>query len=212
MTTRTATIVIGALIAVVIGAAWYWYGSLPDPIASHWNAAGEADGVMAKFWGLALFPLVMGGLFGLFLLIPVIDPLRRNIEGFRREFNIFFIAIIAFFTYLFALVLAWNFGARFPFGGAIAPALGALIFLIGVILPRTKRNWFFGIRTPWTLSSDRAWTETHRLGGRLFQIAGILAVGGAIAPSYAFVLAIGPLIAAVLILLPYSYIAYRRER
>jgi uncharacterized membrane protein len=95
---------------------------------------------------------------------------------------------------------------------AMLPALGILFFFVGYMMRRAKRNFFIGIRTPWTLSSDRVWDETHRLGSLLFMISGVLAflgsfLGGMIAFWFLFV----PLIGSTLFTLVYSYILYQRE-
>jgi len=98
-------------------------------------------------------------------------------------------------------------------GSALLPALGLFIFFMGFLLEKTKRNWFIGIRTPWTLSSDKVWEETHRLGATLFKISGLLAILGAFLPEIAFWLMFIPLIGSSLFLVVYSYLLYaRRER
>ncbi|MDO8755746.1 MAG: SdpI family protein, partial [Anaerolineales bacterium] len=82
----------------------------------------------------------------------------------------------------------------------------------GFLLRRAKRNWFIGIRTPWTLSSDRVWNETHRLGSPLFMASGGLALLGAFfSGTIAFWLMFVPLIGSTLFLVIYSYVLYQRE-
>jgi uncharacterized membrane protein len=80
------------------------------------------------------------------------------------------------------------------------------------MLRQAKRNFFIGIRTPWTLSSDRVWEETHRLGAVLFMISGALAfIGGLFGGTTAFWLMFIPIMGSTLFLLVYSYVLYRRE-
>ena len=95
----------------------------------------------------------------------------------------------------------------------MVPALALLWYLLGVFLSKTKRNWFVGIRTPWTLSSDEVWDKTHALSAQLFKLVGILSLVGiffsnAISIFFILVPAIGVTIAAVV----YSYVAYRQLR
>ena len=47
-----------------------------------------------------------------------------------------------------------------------------LFVLLGNYLGKSHPNWFAGVRTPWTLSSDYAWEKTHRWAGRLFVLTG----------------------------------------
>ena len=175
MSTRTTIIIslIAILAATVASAAIY--PRLPEMAASHWNAAGQVDGYMPRFWAAFLMPLVSTGLLLLFLAIPVIDPLKANIAKFRTYYNGFIALIIVFMLFIHAITLAWNLGYdQFNIGNAIIPAVGLILIFAGVITMKAKRNFFIGIRTPWTLSDDTVWEETHKLGGKLFIAAGII--------------------------------------
>lgn len=212
MSTRT-TLVISILLilaAALFGALFY--PQLPERMASHWNLNNQVDGYISRFWGAFLMPLISLGLLVLFMLIPQIDPLKANIAQFRGYFNTFILLLIIFMAYLHGLTLAWNLGyTGFNMGSALLPALGLFIFFIGFLLEKAKRNWFIGIRTPWTLSSDKVWDETHRLGATLFKISGLLAILGAFLPEIAFWLMFLPLIGSSLFLVVYSYVLYARQ-
>jgi uncharacterized membrane protein len=160
-----------------------------------------------------LLPLFALGMLGLFLVIPSIDPLKANIAQFRETFNLFITLVVAFMVYIHILSLRWNLGyTDFGMSQAMLPAMGVLFFFIGYLLRRAKRNFFIGIRTPWTLSSDRVWEETHRLGSVLFMISGVFAlVGSFFGGMTAFWLFFVPVIGSTLITLVYSYVAYQRE-
>jgi uncharacterized membrane protein len=95
---------------------------------------------------------------------------------------------------------------------AMLPALGVLFIFVGYLMRKAKRNFFIGIRTPWTLSSDRVWDETHRVGSVMFMVAGVLAfLGSLFGGTTAFWLIFVPIMASVLVTLVYSYILYQRE-
>jgi len=213
MTKKTTNIILLMLIAAaaIIGAILY--PSLPDKVASHWNAAGEADGTMSKFWGVFLLPMIMAGLFLLYLIIPRVDPLRANIESFRKHYNIFWVFMFAFFIYIFGLTMVWNLGHRFNFTMTIIPAMSALLYAIGFIIEKSKRNWFVGIRTPWTLSSDIVWEKTHKLGGKLFKVAAVLSLFGLFLRGESAIVAtlIVPVMAVSVITIVYSYLEFRRQ-
>jgi uncharacterized membrane protein len=211
MNTRTSIIIIVILILIGVIAGALLYNRLPDPVASHWNERGVVDGYMARFWGVWMMPLVATGMFLLFLLIPLIDPLKANIAAFREYFNTFIVLFVAFLLYIHGLTLAWNLGYRFDMGGAMLPALGLFFIYAGVLIGKAKRNWFIGIRTPWTLSSNTVWAETHRIGAKLFMASGILALIGAFFGPYAVWFIMVPLIGSSLFLLVYSYVLYQRE-
>lgn len=212
MSTRTTHITLLAVTAIMFIVGAWVYPSFPERVASHWNAAGEADGTMRKFWGVFFVPFLMLGMYLLYLVIPRIDPLKKNIASFSSAYNALWVFIFLFFAYIFGLTLAWNLGLRFNFMTAIIPAMAALFFVIGAVMERSKRNWFMGIRTPWTLSSDIVWEKTHRLGGKLFKIAGVASLLSVVVPpTYAVFTLIIPILLVSLVTLVYSYAIYRRE-
>jgi uncharacterized membrane protein len=168
---------------------------------------------MSKFWGVFLMPIVTLGMLALFLVIPNIDPLKANIAQFRGVFNLFITFFIGFMIYIHVLTLIWNLGhTNFGLSKAMLPAMGLLFILIGSMLRQAKRNFFIGIRTPWTLSSDTVWDKTHQLGAVLFMASGVLAViGGFFGGMVAFWMLMVPLMGSTIFLLIYSYVLYQRE-
>lgn len=213
MSTRTTTIVVLLMVLAAILVGSLLWDRLPDPMASHWNVNDQVDGYMPKFWGVFMLPLITLGMFVLFLAVPSIDPLKANIAQFREAFNLFIVLIVGFMLYLFGLTLVWNLGySDFKMSGAMLPAIGLLFIFIGFLMRQAKRNFFIGIRTPWTLSSDSVWNETHRVGAILFIISGALAfIGGFFGGTVAFWMLFAPLVGSTLFLLVYSYLLYRRE-
>ena len=213
MNTRLTTIIVLVLILAATIAGVSLWNRLPDHMASHWNINDQVDGYMSKFWGVFLMPLITLGMFLLFLVIPNIDPLKANIAQFRDAFNLFIVLIVGFMVYLYTLTLLWNLGYKnFGLGKAMMPALGVLLIFVGYMLRKAKRNFFIGIRTPWTLSSDRVWDETHRIGAILFTISGMLALlGSFFGGMTAFVMLMVPILGSAIFLVIYSYILYRRE-
>ncbi|HEX6269974.1 MAG TPA: SdpI family protein [Anaerolineales bacterium] len=213
MNTRLTTIIVLVMVLVATVAGVSLWNRLPDQMASHWNVNDQVDGYMSKSWGVFMMPLVTLGMFLLFLLIPNIDPLKANIAKFRETFNLFITFIVVFMIYVHALTLLWNLGyTNLGIGKAMLPAMGLLFIVIGSLLRKAKRNWFIGIRTPWTLSSDKVWDEIHRIGGILFMISGVLAViGGFFGGIIAFWSIMIPVFGTTTFLLVYSYVLYQRE-
>ncbi len=209
---RKSTLVIIIIILLSFVISVWVYPQMPEKVASHWNAQGQVDGYMSRFWGLFLMPIISVGLFLLFLIIPKIDPLKANIEKFRKYFDWFIVLIFVFLFYIFMLTVLWNVGVRYNMSVAIIPALGLLFFYIGILLQKAKRNWFIGIRTPWTLSSDRVWDKTHKLGSKLFMIAGVIAIIGVLFPRYTIWLIIVPVILVAIYTMVYSYFEYQKEK
>lgn len=208
---KKAQIITIIIILISFAVGVYFYPQFPDKMASHWNIQGEVDGYISKFWGAFLMPIVSLGLFLLFLLIPRIDPLKRNIEKFRKYFDTFIVLIILFLFYVYLLTVFWNIGISFNMSRVILPAIGILFYYIGVLLKHAKRNWFIGIRTPWTLSSDNVWEKTHKLGSKLFKTAGVIALLGIFFQSLAIWLILVPVILVSVYTIFYSYFEYKKE-
>jgi uncharacterized membrane protein len=208
---RKSEITVLIIILIVFALGIYLYPQMPEKMASHWNIQGQVDGYMSKFWGLFLMPIISVGLFILFVLIPRIDPLKENIAKFRKYFDNFVVLIILFLLYLYFLTILWNLGKRFNMIQVLAPAFGILFYYAGILIEHAKRNWFIGIRTPWTLSNEKVWQKTHEIGGRWFKIAGLIALLGVFLPSYAIFFVLLPIILVAVYTIIYSYFEYQKE-
>jgi uncharacterized membrane protein len=202
-----AALVIIAL-SFIIGI--YFYNQFPDRIASHWNAQGQVDGYMSKFWGLFLMPIISVAMFGLFILIPRIDPLKKNIQQFRKYFDRFIVLIFLFLLYLYILTILWNLSFRFNMVLVMVPAFSALFYYAGVLTEKAKRNWFIGIKTPWTLSNEIVWKKTHKLGGKLFKICAIISLLGFLFQQIAIWLLVVPALLLSVFVFVYSYIEFHK--
>jgi uncharacterized membrane protein len=211
MNTRTVYIFIISLILLSFLIGAYLYPNMPERMASHWDTQGNVDGYMSKFWGLFLMPAVSAILLLVFIVIPRIDPLKENIQRFRGYFNVFILLLFGFLFYLYLLTVLWNQGYRFNMVQLMAPAFGLLIYYAGVMTENAKRNWFIGVRTPWTLSSEKVWNKTNRLAGKLFKAAGILAALAAFFPAFAIYIILVPVILAAVYPIIYSYYEYQKE-
>lgn len=198
------------LVLLSFAASIVLYPRLPARVASHWDARGQVDGYTSRFWGVFLLPATLVGLAGLLLAIPAIDPLKANIARFRTQYDTFALLVMGFFVYLHLLTLLWNLGVRLVLLQMLAPAIALLFYAIGVLLQHARRNYFIGIRTPWTLSSDEVWDRTHRAAGKWFQWAGLAALGGVLWPDLGLLFLLLPMVAAALYSMVYSYREYQR--
>jgi uncharacterized membrane protein len=211
MSNKNTLILSLSLIAVALMVGLVIYNRLPDPMPAHWNAAGEIDGYMSKFWGVFLMPLTTLGLLGLFLLVPVIDPLKFNIAQFRATFNLFIVLFVAYMDYIYGLTLAAALGYSFNMTLMLLPVVGLLFIGVGYMMGKARRNFFIGIRTPWTLSSETVWDETHKLGSKMFMLGGVVTIVSAFLGETGFWLMMIAMLAAAFVPIIYSYILWRRE-
>lgn len=207
---KRSDIIIAVLAALSFAVSIYFYPMMPEMIASHWNAEGQVNGYMPRFIGVFLMPIISAGLILLFLVIPLIDPMRANIEKFRRYYERFIALILLFLLAVQMQVILWNTGTQISPNTTFPIGLGILFFYTGILCENAKRNWFIGIRTPWTLSNDIVWDKTHKIGGKLFKISGIISIFGVFFQSQAIFFSIIPAVFTGIFTIIYSYIEYRK--
>ncbi len=211
MNMRKAEITILCLVLFSFLLGVYFYPQMPETMASHWNAQGEVNGYMSKFWGLFLMPLIFLGLALFFIAIPRIDPLKANIEKFREYYDLFIILFFLFMLAIYLQTILWSLGIKISPNAFSPVGLGVFFFYTGILLENAKRNWFIGFRTPWTLSSEKVWDKTHQIGSKLFKISGIIAFLGVFFQPLAVYFVLIPIISAVTYLTIYSYLEYQKE-
>lgn len=188
------------------------YPDLPERMPTHWNFAGEADGWSSRFRGAVMLPLVGLAIWILLQVLPRIDPLRVNFEKFRSTYDTAINAILLFIAATHVFVIGVALGWPLDVTRGLPIGIGVVCILVGNVLPRARRNWMFGVRTPWTLTNERVWERTHRLAGYLFVLLGVaLLVAAAlpvVLPTEA-VMASVAVVAAILFI--YSFVAWRQE-
>ncbi|MDD5606183.1 MAG: SdpI family protein [Patescibacteria group bacterium] len=163
------------MIIIIIGIAVWAYPQLDGPVPSHWNAAGQVDGYSTPLGHALGMPAMFIGIYLLLLALPFIEPRRQH---FLQSWG-FYAVIKNFLLGFFALIYAvstWGglVGEQIPMGTIVPLAVGLLFIILGNYMTQIKSNFFMGIRTPWTLSSEDNWKKTHRLGAYTFVIGGLL--------------------------------------
>jgi uncharacterized membrane protein len=199
----------GIIVTVLLTIAVY--PSLPPVFASHWNASGMADGSMTKLSGLIFIPLIMIACVALFVVLPRIEPLRKNYVKFRDYYEGFILAFVLYLLAIQILMVLWNLGYPLSTNVTFPILFGILFVYIGFLLEHAEQNWFVGIRTPWTLTSIAVWKKTNERGGKLFKLAGITSFLGALAGSYALWFMLVPVLIVAVYTVVYSYVAYQDE-
>ncbi|CUA80420.1 SdpI family protein [Anoxybacillus suryakundensis] len=184
---------------------------LPNEVAIHWNAAGEPDNFMNKWWGALLLPLLLTGMTFLLIYLPKIDPRKENYEKFEKVYRIFLHVLVIFFVSLHVVTLAYNIGISVQVDVVVPLGVGLLFIVLGNYMPKIKPNYFFGIRTPWTLDNEVVWQKTHRVGGKVFVIMGVLIMLTVFAESiWRFIFLLIIVLSGTIYLFVQSYIFSRK--
>lgn len=201
------------VVAAMLAFAAAVYSQLPERVPTHWNFQGEVDGWTDRFPGAFLLPAIALGVWLLLLVLPRIDPRRAHYERFRDTYWLILNLMVLFFAVMHVLSLGAALAWEVNMTRAVFALLGLTFMGLGNYLPRVRSNWWIGVRTPWTLESERVWRETHRVAGRTFVAGGAAALVAALLPAgLATPVAMSGLVAAGLIPLIYSYLAWRREQ
>ncbi|MEA4906737.1 MAG: SdpI family protein [Anaerolineaceae bacterium] len=211
MSTRYTFITVAIIVLVTIAFGLWAYPRLPEMAASHWNAQGEVDGYTSRGEAVAVFPILTVVVVAILLAVPWIDPLKDNIAHFRGLYNAFVVVFVLFMSYVYVLTLLWSLGVSLQMNRMLAPAFAALLYGAGVLVGNARRNYFIGIRTPWTLNSDWVWDQTHRRGAWLFKGAGIASLLGLVFPNVGLVVLVVAALGVALYCVVYSYVLFRRE-
>ncbi len=201
------------LVAVIAIAIWA-YPLLPNTVPSHWNIAGEVDDYTTRLGHVLMFPGIMLGVYLLFLALPYLEPRRGHFIKSWGFYSLIKNFLMGFFLLMFTIATWAGISAQpVPTGTIVPLAVGVLFILLGNYMPQIKSNFFMGIRTPWTLSSETNWQKTHLLGGYTFAIGGLLFIIGPFLPvPWNFYLPIvGISIAGVLPILM-SFIWFKQEK
>jgi len=187
-------------------AAW-----LPDEVPYHWGLSGEPQTMPRDqaFWTLMIMPLVTLGFTGLAALLPWLSPRNFSVEPFRATFGYAMALLALLFLYLHGVIVAAQVGwvedlPRWLVGGILAA-----MALLGNVLGKVRRNFWLGVRTPWTLANDQVWTKTHRLAAWLFVggcLLGLILLLAGLHP----LIAISPFAVAAIVPVFYSLWLYKR--
>lgn len=189
------------------------YGSLPDQVPLHWGLDGTVDryGSKAELFLLGgIAPIMALLLMGL----PKLDPRKQNYARFQGYYDSFAIAIVIFLGLLMGLTFVESFHpGTLSVGRFVLALMGLLFVFLGNMLGKIKPNFFFGVRTPWTISDPDVWNKTHRLAGMLWFWSGLLFLVGALLLPEAvmFVLLMVCILATSLIMVVMSYVWYRKK-
>lgn len=201
------------MVLIAVGASVAMYAGLPEQVPVHWDLRGQVDGYGSRFAVLFLTPLIMVAVWGLLRFLPRIDPHRANYARFAGTYEVIIDSVMAMMLVIHLAILLGASGAPDSVPLVVRAAVGAMFIVMGNVMPRTRQNWFVGVRTPWTLASARVWERTHRFAGYMFVALGVVVILTIpLAPQIGI-----PILAAGLAIVGfgaviYSYVEWRKEK
>ena len=203
--------IVACIFVAAILCANVWIDRFPQRVPIHWGIKGEPDGYANRdqtFIVFYLMPTIVAGVLLLGTVLPWLSPQQFKIDSFRRTYDYVFFLITAMFGVLNAVILRSYATAQLDVKWFVASFFLFFIFL-GNVLGKVRKNFWMGVRTPWTLASDVVWEKTHRLAAWLFVIAGVVGFVASllgVPPQWCFF----GVIAAALFPVFYSLVIYKR--
>ena len=197
------------LIAAVLAATAVVYSHLPGMVPTHWDARGNVNGWEAKWTLFLINPAIMAGTLLLFAALPWLSPRQFEVDSFRSTYLYIMVVILAMLAYVHALLLAAGLSAGLDMNRAIMGGVSLLIALLGNVLGKVRRNFYVGVRTPWTIANEQVWNSTHRLAAKTFFAGGLMGFLSVLLHG-PFWLPVAIIIAAALIPVIYSLVFYKQ--
>lgn len=206
-----------ALPLAIIGAAWaaagYFYAHFPEQVANHWNFAGHPDAYAGKLQGAIAIPILLSAMYAMFLALPMLDPKKDRYSDFEKVYLGIRGATLGLLAAVYGMTGLYNLGYPIQVGYATSFLVGLLMIVMGNYMGKIKKNWFVGIKTPWTLSSENVWNKTHRAGGWAFVAFGLATMAAPYLPEQ---LGLGVFMGGAMLAsvgtMAYSYWLYRQEQ
>jgi uncharacterized membrane protein len=211
--------VIASLVVTLLAAAGPLYlyyvrpDLLKDEIPTHYNAAGQVDKWTPKEEILPQFLLVsaaMAFFVLLSLVLPWLSPRGYEVDRFLPTFRFLMFLVVLMIAYIhLLLVLGGVKGVDIDMGRYLLVGLSLFFAVLGNFLGKVQRNFWIGVRTPWTLASETVWIQTHRLTAWLWTGGSIVLAAIAFFGAPVWVWIVGM---AVMCLTPvvYSLVLYKR--
>jgi uncharacterized membrane protein len=169
----------GAVTLAVFAGTLVAYPQLPAVVPLHWDAHGNVNGWGPK-WSLFLTgPGLIAFMVLLFSALPWLSPKKFEVDSFRATYLYIMMTLIALLAYIHVLVLGAALGVALDMSRAIVGGISLLFALMGNVLGKVRRNFYIGVRTPWTIANEQVWNATHRFAAKTFfagGVAGLLAV------------------------------------
>lgn len=215
MNVRPLLIVNAIVIAAMLGLSFWVWPSIADnaQLPVHWNLDGEPDRFGSKLEALLAMPLVAAVLTVLFVVLPYFDPRRKNLERSAKLWNAAAIGVVLMIAGLHVFLVLGATDQVSDIKSFLVVGLSALFIVLGNYLGKSRPNWFAGVRTPWTMSSDYSWEKTHRWAGRLFVLTGVVTLVAWFAtdPKTAAWVMIASMVATAMISVVLSYVFWKND-
>jgi uncharacterized membrane protein len=153
--------------------AIYHWPDFSDKVPIHWNFKGDIDNYAGK-WAVFLAPMISLGVYMLMLVLPKIDPRKKNYDKFTGAYFMIRVVLIVLMCIVGFISCISAMGVKLNTGMIVMLAVSGMTIIMGNQFGRIRTNYFVGFRTPWTLNNEEVWTKTHRFAAKIWVISGLV--------------------------------------
>ena len=193
------------LIPILVGLLLW--DKLPEQLPYHWDIHGQVDGWAGKTQAVFFMPLLMLALHWICVLASTTDPKSKQYHPKSIQLVLWICPILNLVINTMVYAAALGYGVDVEL--IMSLLMGVLFIFIGNLLPKMQQSYTMGIKLPWTLHNEENWNKTHRLGGKVWVIGGIIILSTALWGNFLVLMATTLLM--VLIPVVYSYCLYRKQ-
>lgn len=198
-----------AVILATLAGTAVAYPQLPNIVPMHWDIQGHVNGWGPKWWLFLTGPGAMLFMVLMFSALPWLSPKKFEVDSFCATYLYIMVALVALLAYAHLLILFSALGVVVDVSRALEGGVCLLIALLGNVLGKVRRNFFIGIRTPWTIANEQVWNATHRFAAKTFVAGGLLGLILVILRASLW-LPVAAILVAALAPVFYSLILYKR--
>lgn len=212
---RVPLIVSGVALAIALGLSVYAWSVIPTGarVPIHWGVNGKVNGHGFKGTALFVMPAILVFTSIVFSSLSLLEPRWDSLRHSAKALNRIWISIVVFLVVTHGAIVRAALGHPMNVALVVNISLGAMFGVIGNYLGKVRSNFFVGVRTPWTLSSETSWNKTNRLAGRLLVLSGLAVIVSALAlgPAKTYVVALLIIVPVCIVSVVYSYWVWRRD-
>jgi len=205
-------LVLSSLVALLpIAVGLLLWDRLPETFATHWGADGRADGYGSRAFAVFVPSLLLLGVHWLCTAVTALDS--KNRDRNRKPFGLVMWVLPIISNFVCGMMYALALGMEFSMMKLQCVIFGLMFLAIGNYLPKCRQNYTIGIKVYWTYTSEENWNATHRFGGKVWVIGGLVLLLCAFLPDMAAVPAMSLILLTLMIApIAYSYLFYRRQK
>ncbi len=170
---RTIILTVILILLPMVAGIVLW-DKLPLQMATHWGVNNEPNGWMSRPMAVFGLPLICAVLQILAVVATEKDQRKENIHRKSVAMVLWIVPVVAWICS--AVTYGYVFYEKINVGLICCLLVGLLFIAMGNQMPRQMQNRVFGIRTKLTLSDEDVWRASHRFGGWLFTVGGVVVI------------------------------------